>query len=224
MNANSKYHLVFRPGRHIPDRFTLTIGDNSYDLDDSGYFTVTGATYEGFPVGPDMHFWCDVANPILRSGNEVTVTLDRPVYQAPTYDDVLKDVTWIAAMTFGERRENPLDQHLRPCEYVVRGYGRSIRNGSLRLSGTDRSTISANSKQYKILDFNIVHDDNSSFLEFRVKGGRLGNDATVNIDGRSYRVTDAAWSPVYGTHTWPTHYTLARPLGSGFVDVSITSN
>ena len=223
VTTGSKTSLVFRPGLKIPDGFTLTIGDNSYDLADSGYFVTDKHKYGAFPVGPTMHFWYDVGNPGLDSGDTPTVTLDRPVYQAPTYDDVLNDVDWQARMTTGDQRETVKIQG-PDYQYLVRGYGRSIRNGSLRLSGTDRSTISANSKQYKILDFNIVHDDNSSFLEFRVEGGRLGNDATVNIDGRSYRVTDAAWSPVYGTHTWPTHFTLARPLGSGFVDVSITSN
>ncbi|WP_419921413.1 hypothetical protein [Candidatus Poriferisodalis sp.] len=170
-----------------------------------------------------MHFWYDVGNPGTTFSDGVTVTLDRPVYQAPTYDDVLNNVDWTATMRKGDRRETVLGsgRNLPSFSYLVRGCARNTSKGAF-VFGNDM--ISANSKQYKIIDFNVVHHTGGSYLEFRVEGGRLGNDATVNIDGRDYPVVDAAWSPVYGTHTWPTRYTLNRPLSSAQRFVRITSD
>ena len=78
------WNLVFRPGRKIPDGFTLTIGDDSYDLADSGYFVTNKHKYGKYPVGPDMHFWYDVGNPGLTSGDTPTVTLAHPLQLGPT--------------------------------------------------------------------------------------------------------------------------------------------
>ena len=239
-DSDNKTHLVFRPGRKIPDGFTLTIGDNSYDLADSGYFVTADATYMDFPVGPDMHFWYDVGRPSSIAGG-VTVTLDRPVYQAPTYDDVLNDVDWNADMRVGERREK--FHHYEPYSVlndegesvvryrprylgmVIRGYERSTRKGSLRIGGVNADTISANSKQYRILGFNITYTPGGSLLVFRVEGGRLGDDATVHIGGRSYPVTDARWSPVHGSHYWSgLPYHLDRQLSGNTLHVSISSD
>ena len=101
-------------------------------------------------------------------------------------------------MRKGDRRETVLGsgRNLPLFSYLVRGYARNASKGAF-VFGNDM--ISANSKQYKIIDFNVVHYTGGSYLEFRVEGGRLGNDATVNIDGRDNPVVDAAWSPVYGT-------------------------
>ena len=67
----------------------MTIGDDSYDIADSGYFVTAKHKYGKFPVGPNMHFWYDVSRTTeISTDDELTVTLDRPVYQAPTYGDV----------------------------------------------------------------------------------------------------------------------------------------
>ena len=105
-DPNFVTHLVFRAGRKIPDGFTLTIGDNSYDLADSGYWLSNKDTYEGFAMEADSYFWYDVADPGLSGGDTLTVTLDRPVYQAPAYDDVLNDVDWSGTMKPGTRTES----------------------------------------------------------------------------------------------------------------------
>ena len=67
-------------GWNAPRTFTLTIGDNSYDLENAGYFISNTSTYNEFPVGPDMHFWWNVGDPGIAANDTVTVTLDRPVY------------------------------------------------------------------------------------------------------------------------------------------------
>ena len=215
-----RWSLVVRMGKKMNDAWTLTIGDRSYSVEDSSYFN-TSAEFHEVAVSAGSHIWRGITPPTQDANDEYAVSIDRPVPQPLTFD-VLNDVDWSGTMKPGTRREKP---GAHPgFDVVILGYERSTRKGSF-VFGND--TIPANSKQYRILDFNIAHTKSGSVLAFRVEGGRLGDDATLHISGRSYPVTDARWDPVTGTHLWyglPYRLGGNRELPPGQRQVSITSD
>ena len=70
--------MVLRLGDKIPDTFTLTIGSNSYDVEDAGCMISSTDTYYTIATPGHSHVWRNVGAPGIAANDEVTVTLDRP--------------------------------------------------------------------------------------------------------------------------------------------------
>ena len=221
VQADSRWHLVFRMGWNAPRTFTLTIGDNSYDLENAGYFISNTSTYNEFPVGPDMHFWWNVGDPGIAANDTVTVTLDRPVYTRaeppppPTDpDEFALSQVLSTNMEVGQAQNTIVGTRFESSGYV--------RSATSNIGELDDDSFSYDSTDYEIdsvfyIQITVLATNISSqSLNFSAEGPQLHDDASLYVGGVEYKIQDAVWLS-------PSQYQWTLSAKPGWADRSSAS-
>ena len=206
----SSWFLVVRMGTKMSDTWTLTIGDNSYDVEDGAYFIPATHSYYEQSVSAQTHIW-RVSNPNISANDELAVSIHRPVPQPPSYpavvpdpDRYLREDILSTTMTVGTTSHTGSTSRRDEYGYFIFGnqFG-ALDDPTYRYGDTDRSVSSLFYRQRTPTSASEM-TTHSLLLFLGDASAELSADVSLYIGGAEYPIEDSNWASSSGSyrHFW----------------------